>query len=200
MSAVPNSRDAALNANLMPSPGWVSRVHSQMPVVKLSMLRVAIALVVSVSFAAGCRRGDGPAREDAGALRSQLDSVWLGLTQAMRAGDTAAVAAFYTDDAFFAETGQPTLRGRAAIRDATARVFACCRYLDSQFQPDVTELAGERALQFGTYRDLIQPSGQPPLAAHGRVGAVFQRGASRAWQISGLIVLRDSLVPVPPKP
>jgi ketosteroid isomerase-like protein len=123
--------------------------------------------------------------------------MWAGLTRAMIAGDTAAMAAFYTDSAIFAETGWATTRGSAAIRAGAAGVFACCRYLESQFQPEVTEISNHYALQFGTYRDVIEPAGKPPLAMHGRVSAVLERDTTGAWRISRLVVIRDSSVTLP---
>jgi ketosteroid isomerase-like protein len=157
------------------------------------MQSVSASLVLSLALCSACNRAqEQTPAEDLSAVRSQLDSVWAGLSRAMEAGDTAGLAAFYTDSAYFAETGQPTLRGYAAIRAATAGVFACCRYLESHLRPELTELAGGRAFQFGTYRDVIQPSGQPPIAFYGRLHAVLDRDRVGAWRISRLVVIRDS--------
>ena len=154
---------------------------------------VPASLVLVLALSSACTRASEQATaENVSAVRAQLDSVWDGLSRTMMAGDTAALAAFYTDSAYFAETGQPTLRGSAAIRGATARLFACCRYLESRLQPELTELAGGRAFQFGTYRDVIQPSGQPAMTLHGRLHAVLDRDRTGAWQISRLVVIRDS--------
>ena len=154
---------------------------------------VPAPLLLVLAVCSACNRApQQAAAEDISAVRAQLDSVWAGLSRTMTAGDTAALAAFYTDSAYFAETGQPTLRGNAAIRAATARLFACCRYLESQLQPELTELAGGRAFQFATYRDVIQPSGQPPITLYGRLHAVLDRDQTGAWRISRLVVIRDS--------
>jgi hypothetical protein len=45
---------------------------------------------------------------------------------------------------------------------------------------------------FGTYRDVIQPSGQTPIALYGRLLAVLERDRTGAWRISRLVVIRDS--------
>ena len=154
---------------------------------------VLSSMVLVVALCSACNRApEQTTAENVSAVRAQLDSIRAGLSRTMTAGDTAALAAFYTDSAYFAETGQPTLRGNAAIRAATARLFACCRYLESQLQPELTELAGGRAFQFGTYRDVIQPSGQPPITFYGRLHAVLDRDRTGAWRISRLVVIRDS--------
>jgi ketosteroid isomerase-like protein len=110
----------------------------------------------------------------------------------MTSGDTAAVARFYTDTAYFAETGSPTLRGRREILAATADVFACCKYVESNIQLELSEITGDRAYQFGTYRDVIEPTGQPPIIMHGRLAAVLQRDGASTWRIDRLLVVRDS--------
>ena len=153
-----------------------------------SAVVVFVAFVCSACGAAAERAE--PA--DFSVVRAQLDTLWLSLAAAMTAADTAAVADFYTDSAYFAETGMPTARGRSAIVAATAGVFACCRYLESRQQIELLELVGNRALQFGTYRDVIEPIGQAPLAFFGRFDAVLERDTANRWRISRLVVIRDS--------
>jgi len=136
---------------------------------------------------------------DVAAVRAQLDSVWSGLGRAMTAADTAKLADFYSDSALFAETGSPTLRGLSTIRSASAAVFACCRYLESTVQPELTEVSGGRAFQFGTYRDMIQPSGQPVLTFYGRFSAIFDRDSTGTWRLTRIAVIRDSSVPPMPR-
>lgn len=113
----------------------------------------------------------------------------------MTAGDTSKLSAFYSDTTLFAETGASTIRGLTKIQVATASVFTCCRYLESQVRPEITELSGRRAFQFGTYRDVIQPAGQSPITFHGRFSAILDRDSTNAWRVTRLVVIRDSSVP-----
>ena len=160
--------------------------------------RVAAA-VVCLAFCPSCaREPDAPAL-DVAAVRAQLDSVWSGLGRAMTTGDTAKLADFYSDSALFAETGSATLRGLSSIRTASAAVFACCRYLESNVQPELTEVSGGRAFQFGTYRDVIQPSGQPVLTFYGRFSAIFDRDSAETWRLTRIAIIRDSSVPPLPR-
>lgn len=156
-----------------------------------------ILSVVAVAYACA-PAGDTVAWESPGAVRAELDSLWSGLSRAMTAADTAALARMYSDSAYFSESGSPTMRGRDAILAGTAGVFACCRYLDSRVDVEVTDILGDRAVQFGTYRDVIQPAGEPPLALYGRVDALLERHARGHWQIRRLTVIRDSMVSLPP--
>jgi ketosteroid isomerase-like protein len=159
------------------------------------MLRTALLMLASSAFLAGCAaERDDVLPEDLSVVRPQLDSLWARLEQAMLAADTATLRMIYTDSATFAETGWPTARGREAIVSGASGVFACCRYIESRFQPEVTEVSGNRATQFGTYRDVIEPTGQPRLAMFGRVSATLERDTTGAWRVSRLVVIRDSSV------
>lgn len=156
-------------------------------------MRLVMIVFGTMLIAAAC--GSAPDRvvpEDPQVVRAQLDSVWARLTAAMVAGDTVALANFYTDSAYFAETGSATLRGRSAILAAAASVFVCCKYLESRQHVERTDISGDRAIQFGSYRDAIQPTGKPPLFMYGRFDAVLERDSIKGWRVSRLVVIRDS--------
>ncbi|MDF2773833.1 MAG: hypothetical protein K0S86_3330 [Geminicoccaceae bacterium] len=161
-------------------------------------LLVALALE-GAALVAGCAAGsDRMASVDTIAVRAQVDSTWRGVEGAMVAGDTTKLAWFYTDSASFAETGVPTMRGRAALLSGAARAFESMRYLESRFTPEVTEVRDDRVFQFGTYRDVVQPNGQDVLEVRGRVAAVLERGSSGTWRVGRLVVIRDTVVALPP--
>ena len=165
-----------------------------MPNDKYSRLRILAVLCCGLVIFEGCDRpevSDG----DVDLTQVQLDSLWSGLSAAMMAGDTSRLTAFYTDSAVFAETGTPTLMGLGNIKNAAAAVFVCCQYLESRVRPEITEVSGRRAFQFGTYRDVIQPAGQAPITFHGRFSAIIDQGSANSWYVSRLIVIRDSTIP-----
>lgn len=153
------------------------------------------AVVVTVVLCSGCARESNVEAPDLRVVRAQLDSMWSGLAGAMMAGDTAKLADFYSDTALLAETGSPTVHGLANLRVASAAVFACCEYLESKVKPELTEVTGSRAFQFGTYRDVIQPSGQSPITLYGRFSAIVDRDSTNAWRVTRMVVIRDSSVP-----
>ena len=155
--------------------------------------------VVTLTLSLGCARSES-LPGDLDLARAQLDTLWSGLSAAMMAGDTSRLSAFYSDSALFAETGSPTLVGLPRIKAAAAGVFACCRYRESGLRPQITELSGRRAFQFGTYRDVIQPIGQEPVTFHGRFSAILDRGSANSWYVTRLVVIRDSSIPpLPPR-
>lgn len=157
--------------------------------------KVAAALA-GLALTLSCARSETSSGE-LDLARAQIDTLWSGLSAAMMAGDTSRFPAFYSDSAVFAETGTPTLAGLARIQAAAATVFTCCRYLESRMRPEITELSGKRVFQFGTYRDVIQPLGQTPITFHGRFAAILDRGGANAWQVTRLMVIRDSTIPPP---
>ena len=152
------------------------------------------SVLAAIALLSACVADTDDASPEASVVRTQLDSVWVRLERAMASADTAALTTLYTDSAVFAETGGPTIRGSVAIRAGAASVFACCKYVESRFKPELTDVSGNRAFQFGTYRDVIQPAGQAALAMHGRVSAVLERDSAGVWRISRLVAIRDSSV------
>ena len=153
-----------------------------------------VAALISLTLSLGCTRSES-SPGDLDLARAQLDTLWTGLSAAMMAGDTSRLSAFYSDSALFAETGSPTLVGLPGIKAAAAGVFACCRYRASRVRPEITELSGRRAFQYGTYRDVIQPIGQEPITFYGRFSAILDRGSANSWFVTRLVVIRDSSIP-----
>lgn len=134
---------------------------------------------------------------DLSAARAQIDTIWTAYRQAALAGDVEALVKLYTPDAHLIESGLPTVRGDSAFRSVVTAVLAGLRFLDSKITPDQTELAGDRVLQSGTYRDELQPAGQPVQTVHGRYLAVFQRDGNGVLRISQLVAVADSTIPLP---
>ena len=150
--------------------------------------------LVALLLWSACRSNVGhETTRDSATAQAQIDTLWSDLAAAMSAGDTAAVARLYTDGAWFAETGLPTARGRAAIVAGAAGVFQCCVYRESNVQIERTEIAGNLATQFGHYRDVIEPRGETAMALFGRFNAVLERDSLMTWRISRLVVIRDSM-------
>ena len=52
--------------------------------------------------------------------------------------------------------------------------------LESTIRPEMTEMTGNRVLQFGTYRDVLQSTGKRVEATVGRFAAVLVRDSTSA--------------------
>ena len=112
-----------------------------------------------------------------------------------RRGDADALAGLYADSAYVVESGLPTVRGNTALRSVVKEVLGGVRFLDSSILPELTEAAGDRVLQFGTYRDVLQATGKPAEVTVGRFAAVLLRDSTSAWRVSRLVAVADSTVP-----
>lgn len=158
------------------------------------MLRVVTGMVL---FALACASPPQEGQEtNLSAIRSELDSLWARYSAAVIAGDAEAVARLYTDSAYLVELGLPTVRGNSAVRAVAMEVLGGIRILESSVRPELTETAGDRVLQFGTYRDVLQPSGQPTQVVLGRFAAVLERDTAATWRLSRLFAFPDSTAPL----
>lgn len=135
-----------------------------------------------------------PSVPDLAVIRSQVDSIWAQYKVAAVAGDADALARLYTDNAQIVELGLPTTQGNAAIRSLIAGVLGNVRILESDIRPESTEMLGDRVLQMGTYRDVVQPVGQPVQLAFGRFAVVLRQDAAGAWRVDRLVAFPDSTV------
>lgn len=159
------------------------------------MLTVGIVL-----SALACASPRQESREpDLSIVRTELESLWTRYSAAAIAGDADAIARLYTDSAYFAELGIPTLRGNSAVRVVATEIFGNLRVLESSIRPELTEQAGDRVLQFGTYRDVLQASGKPAQVVVGRFAAVFERDSEASWRVSRLLAFPDSAVALTPQ-
>ena len=140
------------------------------------------------------------ARPDLPSVRSQLDSLWAQYAAAAVAGDVEAIARLYTDSSYVVESGLPTIRGKAELRSVAKDIFASVRFHEAHIRPELTELEGNSVVQFGEYRDVLQPAGKPPQVVFGRFSAVLQQDTSGSWRVSRLIAVADSTVPHVVKP
>lgn len=157
------------------------------------MMRAVAGMVL---FALACASPPQEIQEpDLSVIRTELDSVWARYSAAAVAGDAEAVARFFSDSAYVAELGLPIMRGNSAVRAVAGEVLESTRILESTIRPELTEAAGNRMLQFGTYKDVLQARGQPAQVAVGHFAAVLERDSAATWRVSRLLAFADSTVP-----
>lgn len=161
------------------------------------MQRALPVSIVLLALACGTPR---PERPDPASVRASLDSLWTRYSAFAVAGDAEAIAQLYADSAYVAELGLPTMRGRSGVREVAKEVLGSLRILESSIRPELTDITGDRVVQFGTYRDVLQSAGQPAQVAAGRFAAVVDRDSAGAWRVSRLIAFPDSTVPQTPVP
>ena len=163
------------------------------------MSRGLILGIALLALACASPEREGPL-PDVSVVRTQIDSVWTKYSAAAVGGDAEALAQLYADGAYVVESGLPTIRGNAALRAVVKEVLGGVRFLESSIRPELTEIAGDRVLQFGTYRDVLQSTGKPAEVVVGRFAAVLLRDGTSSWRVSRLIAVADSTVPQLAKP
>jgi ketosteroid isomerase-like protein len=133
-------------------------------------------------------------------VRAQIDSLWTKYSAAAVAGDADALAGLYADSAYVVESGLATVRGKTAVLSVVKEVLGGVHFFEATIRPEITEIAGDRVLQFGAYRDVLQSPGKPAEVVMGRYAAVFLRDSTSALRVSRLIAVADSTVPQLAKP
>ncbi len=120
-------------------------------------------------------------------------SVKAGLEEAMRRyasliqkADAVSVSESYTEDGELIEPGMEPLKGRAAIR-GFLESSGSRRIESSEMKPEVTEVSGDGAYQWGTYAQRVVLPGKPAAEFRGRFVAQWSRQADGRWLIRRLL-------------
>ena len=100
---------------------------------------------------------------------------------AMLAGDPAAAAGLYQDDAVEMPPGKPPVRGRAAIERYYRELFGGCRFTEFVLVHTELRASGDVAYAAGTSRSPVAPNGGPPIEDAGKYLVVLKRTGGRWW-------------------
>ncbi len=119
----------------------------------------------------------GPAQDPA--IRQVADAY----TAAMLAGDAAAAAAVYRDDAVEMPPGVPPIHGRAAIEQYFRGMFGGCRFTEFTLAHAELRASGDVAFAAGTSRATVTPNGGPPVTEAGKYVVVLKRTGG-AWKVA----------------
>jgi uncharacterized protein (TIGR02246 family) len=112
------------------------------------------------------------------AAHEATSQAWL---EAARAGDWAAAAATYTEDAVLLPPNQATVVGRSNIQEALG-AFPPITAIDLQ----VTEVEGRGDLAYviGTYTMTVAPEGADPITDSGKYLEIRRKQADGSWLLT----------------
>ncbi|UCC49155.1 MAG: SgcJ/EcaC family oxidoreductase, partial [Gemmatimonadota bacterium] len=114
-------------------------------------------------------------------LQEAIEAVNAQFMEAVRAGDAAAVAALYTDDAILLPPEAEIVQGLAALQEIWAADFA-----DGGFTLNLTTVsvdgAGEFAYEIGTW-SMPTGEGEGGAVEQGKYLVVWKRGADGSWKL-----------------
>jgi uncharacterized protein (TIGR02246 family) len=132
---------------------------------------------------------------DAGAVREAIDAANDRFVDAVKRGDTTAMAANYTDDAVVMSPGAEAWRGRDAVRKGFAGMVAQMPIKDMSLRIDDVMVGGDLAVETGTYEMTVQPQGGREMKDKGKYLVVWKRQADGSWKIARDIFNSDAPPP-----
>ncbi|HYN79963.1 MAG TPA: SgcJ/EcaC family oxidoreductase [Gemmatimonadaceae bacterium] len=151
-------------------------------------------LLILVFAVTACSKTDTPAADTSGATATatapanddaakdaigKIRSEWMA---AANRKDSAAVAAYYADDATFVGTETPLAEGRAAIHSAFSRSFPVTT-LESIDSKELT-VSGDVAYDYGTFRQVVTMPNAQPQTINGHYLVALKRQGDGSWKIT----------------
>jgi uncharacterized protein (TIGR02246 family) len=151
----------------------------------MMLRKVTIPSVVAIAFlAVGCTGGTSPqAAAGAPPDLGPVNELRGKYQAAYNAGDAAALAALYTDDAISLPDHHPAVQGRPAIQKYFEDLFA--EYSATMMiSPGDTDVTPNLAHENGTFTIKVTPkAGGDTISDDGKYLVVLKRGADGAWKI-----------------
>jgi uncharacterized protein (TIGR02246 family) len=125
-----------------------------------------------------------------------INDLRSGYQAAFNAGDAAALAALFTDNAVSLPDHRAPIEGRAAIQQDFQNQFAQVSG-NIQIMPVDTEINGETAYERGTYSMTVTPkaAGSAPMTEDGKYIVILKKQPNGSWLIQNDI--NNTSVPPP---
>ncbi|MGQ0646435.1 MAG: YybH family protein [Gemmatimonadaceae bacterium] len=152
------------------------------------------ALLLIACTAPATEQPAAAAPDPAGA-RQAIEAANTQLAAALNRGDVPASLSHYTADAVIMQPGMPALRGPAAAQEAFTGMLQAMSLSSVSFRTDEITLAGDYAIEAGSYTMTVTPKGAAAMADSGKYLTIWQKQADGTWK-----VVRDiNNTDVPPK-
>ena len=125
-----------------------------------------------------------PEREelDLAQVRETIEAANLKFGEAVRQGDAAALAAWYTDDAVILPPNSDMIQGRQGIEEFWGMVIQMGVTDGILTTMDVMG-SGDLVYEIGKYTLTIQPEGQEPVEDMGKYVVVWKLQADGSWKL-----------------
>lgn len=143
-----------------------------------------VCTVALLFLAAACAPAPATPPDTSAQDRAAIDAVRDAWVAGYNAADADALANLFTEDAIAMPAEQPTITGRAAIRQHYADTFAAGKGTAS-VTPQETQLMGDWAYDLGTFSGTFTPAaGGDAMSVEGRYIVVLQRQTDGSWKIA----------------
>jgi uncharacterized protein (TIGR02246 family) len=121
---------------------------------------------------------------DAGEARQAINAANARFVEAVKRGDTTtAIVENYTDDAIVMAPGTEAWRGREAVRKGFAGMTVAAPVKQFSLKTDDVIVAGDLAVESGTYEMTVQPRGGREAKDKGKYVVVWRRQGDGSWKI-----------------
>ena len=158
------------------------------------MRSVAPLCAAVILFAAACApKGEtavndsvataAPPVVDVAAVRSAIDQTNAKMADALSKADTAAMFSVYDNDATVMMSGQPAWRGKSEIVTNGTQMFNAVKLSDVKFTTGTVDIAGDFAIETGTYEMTLTEKGKKPQPDKGKYVTVWKKQADGSWKV-----------------
>lgn len=134
----------------------------------------------------------GTPAADPTAARRAIEAVYPKFGAAMVKGDTATVAAAYTDDAILMPNDEKSARGHDEIAKAFAGMIAALKPSAFTGHTQDVIVSGDYAIETGTYQMTLHPKKDQTVNAVGKYLTIWKKQADGSYKISHDIFNSDS--------
>ncbi len=157
-------------------------------------MRNAVCFVVVVLFSVGvaaqtksapqkAHQGAGKAAPADAAVKQAIDTANKKFLDEMQKGDAEAATANYADDAVVMMPNEPAWKGRAAILAGMKGFVSNMAIKDGATHTSDVIVAGNIAVETGTFEWTLQPKGGTPVKDKGKYLTTWRRQADGTWKI-----------------
>jgi uncharacterized protein (TIGR02246 family) len=158
-------------------------------------MRVVAPLCAAVFlFAAACAPKEETAVKDSAApaaapavdpvaVRQAIDQGNTKMADALAKADTAAIMSMYDNDAVVMMSGQPAWRGKADISTQGTGMLQAVKFSDVKFTTSNVDIAGDYAIETGTYAMTGTEKGKKPVPDKGKYVTVWKKQADGSWKV-----------------
>src|SRR6266852_4089651 len=118
------------------------------------------------------------------AVRSAIEGTNAQFVAAANRGDTAAVAALYTNDAVVLPPNAEMVRGRQGVKEFFDALIQQTGVPQLTLDTTQVDEVGDTACEVGAYTMKLQPPGGQPVSDSGKYVVVWKRQSDDSWKLS----------------
>ena len=160
-------------------------------------MRFRMAALLCISALIAC----APPQTDVAAVRTEIGATWTAFTTAWLAGKpSAAVAAFFTEDAINTVPSVPAAIGRQTIDSSLSAFQAGFKVTGLKQSTDEVVAVGDLAYERGRFEQTMQMGNAPATVQQSRYLAIWRKQPDGHWRCSRFLFNDAAPPPAPTSP